>query len=104
MDWEKWSIAEIAVIPMIVGLIQFVKRFFPQAPDNLWLGSAFFLGIAFQVVAFLIANPWPWTLGVWLSAVVLGISAGLAATGAYDRGHDGEQPGSFSINRMLSRG
>lgn len=81
------AIGGIALLPLIIGLIQFVKRFAPNAHGNVWLGAAFLLGVIGQVVVWIIAAEMPleaWALADWAAIVVMGLSSGLAAGKAYD--------------------
>jgi len=80
------EIAGIAIIPLIIGIIEAVKRFFPNAHRNVWFGLSLLLGIAGRVVALLIANEgqFPATFVGWAGLIVLGLAFGLASGKAYD--------------------
>lgn len=90
MDAATVAIGGVVLIPIIVGLIQLVKRFFQQAPGNLWLACSFFLGLLGQFIVYVIANGGSfaaiseWTLALWSACVVTGLAFGLAASKAYD--------------------
>ena len=90
MDAGTVAIGGIVLLPTIVGLIQLAKRFFPQAPGNLWLACAFFLGVLGQFIIYVIANGGTftalaeWTLALWAACIVTGLTYGLAAAKAYD--------------------
>jgi len=90
MDAATVAIGGVVLIPIIVGLIQLLKRFFPTAPGNLWLALSFLFGLAGQFVVYVIANGGSfasiadWTLALWAACVVTGLAFGLAASKAYD--------------------
>lgn len=80
-------ISGIAIIPLTVALIQFIKRFVPDAPPLIWLGAAFVLGVFAQAIAWLTATDVPvssWGLEQWAVVVVMGVNSGLAAAKTYD--------------------
>lgn len=82
---EKTAIAGIVLIPLIIGVIQAAKRFFPRAHSNVWFGISLVLGIVGQAVVWVTAaGGVPATLEGWAALVVLGLSFGLAAGKAYD--------------------
>ena len=86
-DESTVMIGGVALIPLIIGVIQFVKRLFPEAPGNVWLALSFALGIAGQTVVFLIATGGSvvsWSLETWATAVVTGLAFGLAAGKSWD--------------------
>jgi len=81
------AIGDVALLPFIVGLIQFIKRFFPKAPGNVWLFTSFLLGVVGESVVFVIANGAGvkvWDTSTWAMIVVYGLAFGLAASKAYD--------------------
>lgn len=90
MNITEVAIGNIALIPLIIGLVQLFKRFFPTLPTNVWLGLSFLFGIVGQMIVFVIAHggtftsAGAWTLETWALAVVLGLTVGLAAAKAYD--------------------
>lgn len=87
MDFGKVAVGEVALIPFIVGLIQFLKSFAPTAPGNVWRASSFVLGLVGQLAIFIIAhggNVYGWDLGTWLTCTVTGFAFALAAGKAYD--------------------
>jgi len=90
MDAGTVAIGEVVLLPLIVGLIQLIKRFAPEAPGNLWLALAFLFGVIGQFVVFLIGHGGSfaalseWTLEVWALAVVTGLAFGLAAGKSFD--------------------
>lgn len=84
MDVSSVVIGGVVAAPLAVALIQFLKRFFPGAPANAWLGLSMALGIGAQVVAWLISNGSPAGLSGWAELVVLGLAFGLATSKSYD--------------------
>ena len=87
------AIGGVVLIPVIVGLVQFIKRLIPSAPDNLWLLLSFLLGILGQCVVWLIATGTAvasWTLEQWATLVVLGLAFGMASSKAWDEVKDRE--------------
>lgn len=89
MQQGEIAIGNVLLLPLIVGLIEFIKRFFPQAAGNVWLATSFVLGVVGQIVVFLIGHGGTfagWDLETWALAVVLGLSAGLATGKLYDEG------------------
>lgn len=89
MQQGEIAIGNVLLLPLIVGLIEFVKRFFPEAPGNLWLALSFVLGVTGQIVVFLIGHNGTfvgWNLETWALAVALGLSTGLATGKLYDEG------------------
>ncbi len=92
MDVTKAAIGELALMPIIIGLVQAIKRFWPEGTSAVWFGLSFLLGVVGEVVVFLIAHPAPlenWDLATWALCVVAGLSFGLAAGKAYDVAKDG---------------
>lgn len=93
-DFGGVAIGGVILIPVIVGLVQFVKRMIPDAPDNVWLFISFILGVIGQCVVWMIATGTQfatWSLENFATMVVLGVTVGLAASKAYDsaKGSDG---------------
>lgn len=78
------AIAEVALVPLIVGLIQALKRFFPTAHSNIWFGLSLLLGIGFQLAAYVAIVGLPSGFTEYFTLVVLGLSFGLASSKAYD--------------------
>jgi len=86
-DATNVAIGDVLLLPLIIGLIQFVKRFFAQAPGNVWLFASFALGIIGQMVVFMAANGTAvgsWNFSTWIMVVVYGLAFGLAASKTYD--------------------
>ncbi len=86
-DATNVAIGDVLLLPLIIGLIQFVKRFFARAPGNVWLFASFVLGITGQTVVFMVANETAvgsWDFGTWSMVVVYGLALGLAASKMYD--------------------
>jgi len=86
MDLATVAIAGVALIPLIVGIIEFAKKLDPGnvVPGQVWLASSMVLGVIGESVAVIIASGMPNTLEAWASLVVLGLSFGLSASKAYD--------------------
>jgi hypothetical protein len=87
------AIGGVLLIPLIVGLVQLVKRMIPAAPDNVWLFLSFVLGVAGQCVVWMIATGTAfaaWSLDNVATMVVLGLAFGLAASKAWDEIKDRE--------------
>ena len=87
MDYGKIAIGDVLLIPLIIGLVQVIKRFLPQAPENLFFGLSFLFALALQTVVFLIghgASFAGWDLETWALCMVTGLAFGLAASKAYD--------------------
>ncbi len=92
MDTGKVAVGDVVLLPMIIALVQAVKRFFPTAQPALWFGLAFVFGVLGQTVVFLIAHgeSWAgWDMTTWSLCVVSGLAFGLAAGKAYDVAKDG---------------
>lgn len=81
----KTAIAGVVLIPLIIGVIEAVKRFFPRAHGNVWFGVSLILGIVGQAVIWITAaGGLPATLEGWAALVMIGLSFGLASGKAYD--------------------
>ena len=78
------AIAEVALIPLIVGLIQALKRFFPSAHSNIWFGLSLLLGVVFQVAAYVSVLGLPSGFTQYFTLVILGLAFGLASGKSYD--------------------
>ncbi len=96
MDPSRIAVGDVVLLPVIIGLVQAIKRFFPAAQNTVWFGLAFVFGVVGQVVVFMIAHPgtgnmpWAgWDLATWSLCVVTGLAFGLAAGKAYDVAKDG---------------
>lgn len=83
-DPTQVAIAGVNLLFLIIGFIEFIKGFFPDAPGRLWLALAFLFGVIGQGVAYVQANGVPATLDDGAAVVVLGLLTGLAAAKAYD--------------------
>ena len=98
MDAATIAIGGVVLIPVIVGLIQLFKRFFANAPGNLWLALSFVFGLIGQFIVYVIANGGTfasvldWSLAIWAAAVVSGLAFGLAASKAYDEAAAARSP------------
>lgn len=81
------AVGDIALIPLIVGTIQLIKRFFPDASGNVWLLLAYLFGLVGQSVVFLIAKGTTigtWDFATWATVVVSAAWFGKASTEAWD--------------------
>jgi hypothetical protein len=81
------AIAGVVLIPLIIGVIQAIKRADPnkRVLSYVWFYLALVLGIVGETTAFFIDQGKPKNLGEWAACVVLGLSFGLAAGKAYDK-------------------
>lgn len=77
-------IGGVVVIPLLIGWVQLLKRFFPNAPGNLWLGLVLVFSVAISVVATIADNGVPANLQTWLTVVIVGLAFGLSASKVYD--------------------
>ena len=84
MIGENPGIAGVALVPLIIGLIEAIKRFFKNAPGEVWFALSLVFGVAGEVVLHIIAHGLPFDLAGWTELVVLGIAFGLASGKAYD--------------------
>ncbi len=87
MEAEKTVIGDVALIPLIVALIQFLKSLAPDStPGNVWKVLAFVLGIIGQTTVFIIARGFPqnWDFSTWAVVIVSGLWFALLATQSYD--------------------
>lgn len=78
------AVAQVALIPLIVGVIEALKRFFPTSHSNIWFGLSLLLGVAFQVAAYVATVGLPSGFTAYFSLVVMGLAFGLASGKAYD--------------------
>lgn len=84
-DFGNLAIGSILVIPLVMGLVQFAKKF--GADGNVNLLIAFVAAIAFGGVAYGIEQalfPVAWV--PYIKWVVFSLAVGLGATGLYDVG------------------
>ncbi len=87
VDIGTFAIGNVLLMPLIVSLIQFFKRFTSRPLEKLWLALSFLFGVAGEVVIFFVANGQTtvgWVFATWAAAIVLGLQFGLAASKAYD--------------------
>lgn len=86
MNGNALAIAGVVLIPLIIGLVQAIKRFDPkdQVRGFVWFYLSLFLGILGSGVSYVITSGVPNDLSGWAACVVLGLSFGLAAGKAYD--------------------
>ena len=86
MDPTTVAIAGVVLIPLIIGLIQAVKRADPnhKVSSYVWFYLSLVLGIVGETVVYFIANSPPTSLEEWAACVVIGLSFGLASGKAYD--------------------
>ena len=87
MDLSTVAIGDVVLLPLIVGLIQYVKSFRPNANGDIWRGLSFVLGLLGQTVVFLLAHSGSvagWQFGTWALCVVTGLGFGLASGKAFD--------------------
>lgn len=84
MDAYTVAVGGVVLLPLIVGIIEALKRLFPGAPGRAWFGLSLLLGVAGWCATQLATAGVPADAAGWLSLVVLGLSFGLAAGKAYD--------------------
>lgn len=96
---DDFKVADVAVIPIIIGIIQAAKRFFPQASGNVWFALSLALSWGFFVGDRLVRYSWPWLPGTWEEVIVMGLVYGLAAGKAYDETF----PPTGRVARLLRR-
>lgn len=78
-------LAGIPLVPVIVALVQMVKRYFPQARDEVWYGLTFVFGALGQVgVSLALRGNKVWDLTTGLTFVTMVLLGGLAAGKYYD--------------------
>ena len=76
------AINGILVIPLILGLVEFLKKF---GITGQWaLASALAFGVLFGISYQISASGVPVDFNGWLAAVVYGLALGLSAAGLYD--------------------
>ncbi len=80
MNFPEISINNIAVIPIVIGLVQFMKKF-GLSGEKLTALSAI-LGVAFGVL-YQVSTIYPQTQVV-INVVVYGLAVGLSCSGLYD--------------------
>ena len=78
------AISGVVLIPLIIGIIQAIKRFAPEADTRTWFALSFVLAVVGEVVVFVLEYGGIVGLDMWASLVVLSISLGLAAGKSYD--------------------
>lgn len=81
---ESLSYAGVVLIPLIIGLIQFIKKIFPEADSRIWLLLSMFLGILGQVAVYVADTGTPSDFKQWLTLIILGLAFGLATSKTYD--------------------
>jgi hypothetical protein len=82
---EAYALAGIPVLALILGLVEFAKKF--GISGNVSVGLAMVLGVMFGALVY--ANEqglMPPEIMVWVNVVVFGLAFGLAAAGMYDLG------------------
>lgn len=85
MQNETLIIAGVGIPALIIGVIQFLKRFFPDAHSNVWVGLSAVLSLGFWTVAFVADSGLPTTLKGVLALVVLAVNFMLSSAATYDR-------------------
>lgn len=77
-------LAGLPLIPLVIFLVQQVKRFFPRASNNVWYGLAFGLGLVGETITGLLTTK-EWTLATVTTMIVMALVAGVLAAGkVYD--------------------
>lgn len=83
MDYASLAIGGVAVIPLIVGLVEFAKRLGLQGEGCTVLSAV--LGFVFIALAYSIeSGMMPEAAVPWIILFVVGLGGGLAAAGLYD--------------------
>lgn len=92
-SFESIAIGGIAVVPLVIGLIQFIKSFFPGASSNVWKALSFLFAFIGTVAVFIISQESQgpidlssWTFTTWATLITQSLLVGLAAGKAYDEG------------------
>lgn len=81
---ESILIAGVVLSPLIIGWVQVLKRFAPDASGNLWLGLVLFFGVVLSMIAQVANEGTPGSWQGWLGVVVIGLFYGLATSKLYD--------------------
>ena len=84
-DFSNLAIGGVLVMPLILGLVQFAKKFGLDGIWNIILAvvlGIFFGGVAFGIDEGLIAEGWV----PYIQWVVFALSVGLGSSGLYDMG------------------
>ncbi len=84
MDLGDLAIGAVAVLPLIIGIVEFSKKFFPDL-GNLAILETFILAFAFGLLALVIQQgfiPEPYV--TWVVMVVGALAFALGACGLYD--------------------
>ena len=81
---ETIGVAGVMFVGLIIGIIEAAKRFFPDAPNNVWFGISLLLGLILQTVYVLVIVGVPETAGEVFTVVILGLAFALAAGKSYD--------------------
>ena len=81
---ESLGFAGVAFIGLIIGVIEAAKRFFPDAPSNVWFGISLILGLVLQTVYVLVVAGVPESAAEVFTVIILGLAFALAAGKSYD--------------------
>lgn len=80
-----FAIAGVAIIPLVLGLVEFAKKF--GVGGNAALALSVFLGILFSGLAYAFdQNMISEAAQPWVMLAVVALSGGLGAAGLYDLG------------------
>jgi len=80
-----YSIAGVSMVLLVVGIVEAAKRLGIEGKASFVLALA--VGFVFGLLYYVFdAGMIPEPVGVWIQAIVFGLSFGLAATGLYDLG------------------
>ena len=81
----EFAIAGVAIIPLVLGLVEFAKKLGLKGNGSLVLSVA--LGFVFSGVVYAIQSGLvPDAAVPWISLVIVALSGGLGAAGLYDLG------------------
>lgn len=85
MDYASFAIGGVAILPLVIGLVEFAKKF--GLAGNALTGLSAALGFVFIALAYAIETGlMPEAAVPWIALVVVGLGGGLAASGLYDLG------------------
>jgi hypothetical protein len=83
--WMDFAIAGVAIIPLVLGIVEFAKKFGVEGKGSLAL--VVILGFVFSGLAYAFDQGLiPEVATPWISLVVVALAGGLAAAGLYDLG------------------
>lgn len=92
---EELAVAQVALIPLLMGVIGVIKRAgalipfgvgqkIEELPGDVWFVLSVLLGSVVQVLYYFAFVGTPETFATWFTLVVIGAAFGLASGKAYD--------------------